>query len=942
MATRRGRSHSGKKAQRIEPTLDFGREFGDWGEPEPEPRDLKKLFLVIGLGALSWVATYVGMLELIQANMGDLPLTTKIIIGFSVAMLMTMIIWLLDQLFSPISPTTKFVYSVGYVFLTLISVGFGFGFYWKVLESRSEATRSATSAIGEVQNSLHAATTRLEQLNITLVNLKELSSQKAVIERDTGKSCPNSRPGDGPRRKLRDADAQQFEFASDFVANRIGTVKTDMTNLDGDLAKIVNRDQSTIDAKTGTRNEYLRALNRRLDLTVTGFNAFRTDPQLRQIRTSLSERSDKTVFPNGRGGTFSCPDSQLQTALRGVVRAIDQLPELGKPKIAAVEGSEATIEAFRRLTATLYGAMTFKLPPSADELRTLQKKAVQSVRPGAQRNAQLSASEPTGLAKRDYIPLAIALFVDFCLFLVSMGRPMNRFMATKRKMMEAEMGPVFPILQRFNAIHNHDDMRATFAIFREVIFDSGGVYHVAVPLNAPQGAPNREELLQEAQTLANLCYALEGQGVLVRPWRFTPMLVAERKLRRQGSKFIECYPPASIFDRFDSDRERPAFRIYAFKNGAWPEMILGAVMGAARRMEANERLVQHNKQQAQQTEVQTTEAQPEPETFEPSTLNDGPLPVPQHASTTEEKAQPSNNRVVDPPAMAETVTPPVSETEFSAKRSDVEIEPDVKTAYGQYAARAQREILESRFRASIPSLRDADLDESTRSRRRNVHAIGQSHTFEVEPQDGAANFANEISSANTAHTTDNAEPGATAVYTVDEIIHEPSGEVVTFPAHNRRKNSEHVVSASVVQDPGISEDAQTSNKIEPPHTDVTLVRETATFSVPTSSASLPESLLRGVFKDQAELGAVTPTQIDENSSVTLEANTIEALPAPELPVTPPPIPTKVEGELESQQQHDETFAPDKTDIYAQPLFIEEDESIDVGKISERFSPPAAE
>ena len=43
---------------------------------------------------------------------------------------------------------------------------------------------------------------------------------------------------------------------------------------------------------------------------------------------------------------------------------------------------------------------------------------------------------------------------------------------------------------------------------------------------------------------------------------------------------------------FMSDRkgeEAPAFRIYAFKNGAWPEMILGAVMGAAGRIEAERR-----------------------------------------------------------------------------------------------------------------------------------------------------------------------------------------------------------------------------------------------------------------------------------------------------------------------------------------------------------------
>jgi len=126
---------------------------GDFVEGhEPPARDLKKLVLIAGLGTLSWVATYIGMLELIQSNMGELPLVHKSIIAFSVAMLMVMIIWLLDQMFAPIPSFTKVCYAIGYVFLTIISVGFGFGFYWKVLESRSEASRSAESAVAQVQD----------------------------------------------------------------------------------------------------------------------------------------------------------------------------------------------------------------------------------------------------------------------------------------------------------------------------------------------------------------------------------------------------------------------------------------------------------------------------------------------------------------------------------------------------------------------------------------------------------------------------------------------------------------------------------------------------------------------------------------------------------------------------------------------------------------------
>ena len=566
-------------------------------DDEGQGRDPKRLFLVIGLGVLSWVATYVGMLELIESNLGDLPFIHKLIIGFSVAMLMTMIIWLLDKMFSPTDAFTKACYIAGYLFLSIISVGFGFGFYWKVLESRGEASRSAESAITQVQSALFAASTRLEQLQSTLDQLTRVSAEKAVVERDSGKSCPNSGPGDGPRRKMREEDAGRFKFASDFVKGRIGTVKSDMAALEGDLQKIVKDDRSVIDAKTGNRNDFLRGVSRKLDLTVTGFNAFRSDPQLKQIRIDLADRAERTTVTGAKGIVISCPDGQLQMALRGVVRAIDQLPELSKPQIAAVEGSEATIEAFRRLTTTFFGLLVFKLPPSADELRELQRKAVQSVEGSGQPGAAprpAFAEQAAGLAKRDYVPLAVAIFVDLCLLLVSIGRPVDQFMGLKRSMREAEDGPVYPILAHFHDIHADADAIRHFEVFRDVIFDLNGQYHVAVPLNIPRSSHNYDSLQRDAHRLANLCYALEGKGILARPMSFLPGLVVHRQLKRRGSKFVECYGttrPARYRRSWDAVRsvwsetaplEKPAFKVYRFKKGAWPEMILGAVMGASR------------------------------------------------------------------------------------------------------------------------------------------------------------------------------------------------------------------------------------------------------------------------------------------------------------------------------------------------------------------------
>ena len=50
----------------------------------------RRIFLLICLASLSWFATYTGMLELIRANTGDIPIVHQVAIGFAVATLMLM------------------------------------------------------------------------------------------------------------------------------------------------------------------------------------------------------------------------------------------------------------------------------------------------------------------------------------------------------------------------------------------------------------------------------------------------------------------------------------------------------------------------------------------------------------------------------------------------------------------------------------------------------------------------------------------------------------------------------------------------------------------------------------------------------------------------------------------------------------------------------------
>jgi hypothetical protein len=260
-----------------------------------------------------------------------------------------------------------------------------------------------------------------------------------------------------------------------------------------------------------------------------------------------------------------------------------------------VEGSEATIEAFRRLTTTFFGLLSFNLPSAADAVQPRRQSPNEVGSPAGEAGRRgVVEQAAAGLTKRDYVPLGVAIFVDLCLLLVSIGRPINSFLHLEQDMRLAERGPVLPILARFHNTHSDDDAVKYFEVFRDVIFDAGGNYYVAVPLMIPDSAENREELEREAHRLANLCYALEGKGILKRPRRAFGTGFVVRQLKQRGSKFVQCYgsirPPRyrrswqALRSVWAETPETPApvFKVYRFKKGAWPELILQAVMRAAR------------------------------------------------------------------------------------------------------------------------------------------------------------------------------------------------------------------------------------------------------------------------------------------------------------------------------------------------------------------------
>lgn len=545
------------------------------------------VLLLTGLSLLSWISTYTGIMELISASSGAIDLLPRVAVAFAVFMLQLMILYILDAMFSDqLRWWLRPLYAVGYFVLFLIAVGFAFGFYWKYLEAGSATTSAAETSLGEVEVTMQLGTSRLEQLQTTFMTLGRISSEKAEKERTVGGTCVGSAAGDGPRRRLRDADAQRFQFANEFTAQRVTAVKADITAVSGDLQKLLLKDPATIDAATGSRNAFIGELNRRLSLVATRFNALRTDPQLRQLSDEFKLRAVQTTFPDDRGGTIACPDPQLQTALNGVVRAIGELPELHPALLRAYEGSEAVVEAFRRLTVSGVAA--------ANEIAATVQNGIAAT--GLVARAQPLPPVAGGLTQRDYIPLLIAIFVDICILLVSINRPFSRVFRASWSMEKARQSNLIeflmPVYRVF--INNFDpDFRPkpeeVIAPLVDVVFDNDGRYFAAAPLDYREQNyanwvdarakrakergetfaydPNSDRPLERSRYISSALVILQGQNFI--------KLLSNRKALTDGAIREKLDKQGSLYAQADS------FRVFEFAPNAWAEFLQAALGSGA-------------------------------------------------------------------------------------------------------------------------------------------------------------------------------------------------------------------------------------------------------------------------------------------------------------------------------------------------------------------------
>ena len=395
------------------------------------------LVLLVLPTVLSWASTYSGIYDFLigssripESNSSHIMVMVGV--GLLVALLQFMIIFVLNLFFD--LKMRKYILLLSpivvlfYAFFTSISIGFGFGFWWKIFGAPQTIKQEMEGAISHVQYILGKRQKELDNIKVNLRTLSNYSAKMASQENSKGGTCRDDRgsvstSGDGPRKYLRNNDAQKFMVYSNIIASAITKLNKNIQSLEKSLDKIRRDDVSTRDKK-GEHTVFISKLNNGLERFIRELNDWPKSTKIKDIREKLFIRSSqirfkRTVGTTSKiGKTFICYDTdngRLKDLIKGVVMALDQFPQTKRPpKIPYLEGSQAVVESFARLKATAMGIFTGDYPPSPSEFRKLRKDA--------QKNGKSIKYVSSGIGRDDLIPLLLAIFIDLCIFLISMYR----------------------------------------------------------------------------------------------------------------------------------------------------------------------------------------------------------------------------------------------------------------------------------------------------------------------------------------------------------------------------------------------------------------------------------------------------------------------------------------------------------------------------------------
>ena len=305
-----------------------------------------------------------------------------------------------------------------YAVLALLSIAFGYGFWWKVIASRSKTLSGIEISAASLQKQVDAAENAVRLVGELLSAVAKTADMKQRQEVSTGGTCGIvSTPGDGRLSKLR----------SD-VTSQIGALKGNVETLWLDpLREVLDGKRDSSGRSVGGLRDAQAKLDIKLMRELPEDERRRVYDEVRKV--SAEAIGTIGALNNTRGKLFAerfttlaaslevpptrafstCNDPDLAQQLRYAASVARSSPVLLAPEFEVNEGANATAKAFNKIW---------------DNILWIARQSPSSL-------GLISAeAQPAPLKGRDFIALIASAVVGLCILVLAFVRtrhPLDAF-----------------------------------------------------------------------------------------------------------------------------------------------------------------------------------------------------------------------------------------------------------------------------------------------------------------------------------------------------------------------------------------------------------------------------------------------------------------------------------------------------------------------------------
>lgn len=365
------------------------------------PLDTAAVVIMFLGSVLSFMATYNGLYDFLNASGSESSTTRWLAIGLTVFIQAMIILTAVRVRRSNLF--IKPIWFSLYVFAAFFSIAFASSFWISALEGDRLALASAEGPFITTRNDLISYGYSYDNFNTVLTDLVVHCRESAIREDKSGNSCGYfAGEGEGPRYDLRIADSTTLSrFGRDM--GKHGMI------LESYLSRL-NTLEEEFDPRESRRTEK-KLRNLLVDATHS-----RENPTIRQLRMYLNER----IASGGRdlemsGEVFDCVDPQFERLAHIILREIETLPVPPDPSsITFYEGKNSS-DAVRIVFDECLGAMAsvISLFKPMNKAGMIQERAEQ-----IKKGKDAGTSGP--LEAISTMPIAMGVIVDFFIFVAAL------------------------------------------------------------------------------------------------------------------------------------------------------------------------------------------------------------------------------------------------------------------------------------------------------------------------------------------------------------------------------------------------------------------------------------------------------------------------------------------------------------------------------------------